>query len=70
MIERFVRVAPDRIAWTATIDDPATWTRPWTIGLPLTRDPQPVMAFECHEGNYGLRNILSAARAEDKAPER
>ena len=66
VIERFARVAPDRIAWTATIDDPATWTRPWTIGLPLTSDPQPVMAFECHEGNYGLRNILSAARAEDR----
>jgi hypothetical protein len=70
VIERFSRVAPDRIAWTAMIDDPATWTRPWTIGLPLTRDPQPVMAFECHEGNYGLRNILSAARANDKAPDR
>ena len=70
VIERFSRITSDRINWTATIDDPATWTRPWTIGLPLTRDPQPVMAFECHEGNYGLRNILSAARAQDKAPER
>jgi hypothetical protein len=70
VIERFTRVAPDTIAWTATIDDPATWTRPWTLGLPLTADRQPVMAFECHEGNYGMRNILSAARAEDKATER
>jgi hypothetical protein len=65
--ERFTRVAPDRIDWTATMDDPTTWAAPWTIAMPLTLDPQPAMAFECHEGNYGLRNILSAARAADAA---
>ena len=52
--------------WTATIDDPSTWTRPWTFGMPLTADPHGVLAFECHEGNYGLRNILSAARSEER----
>jgi hypothetical protein len=67
VVERFTRVAPDTIKWTATIDDPATWTRPWTIAMPLTADSHPIMAFDCHEGNYGLRNILSAARAEEKA---
>ena len=66
VVERFTRAATDRIAWTATIDDPATWTRPWTVGMSLMSDPQPVLAYDCHEGNYGLRNILSAARAEDK----
>ena len=55
-----------RIAWTATIDDPSTWTSAWTLGMSLTADPQPVLAYDCHEGNYGLKNILSAARAEDK----
>jgi len=65
--ERFTRVARDTIKWTATLDDPATWTRPWTLAMTLTAVSQPVMAFECHEGNYGMRNILSAARAEDKA---
>jgi hypothetical protein len=64
--ERFRRVAPDRIAWTATMEDPTTWTAPWTIAMPLTLDPQPAMAFECHEGNYGLPNILRGARAEEK----
>ena len=63
--ERFKRVAPNKIAWSATLDDPTTWTKPWTIAMPLTLDPQPAMAFECHEGNYGVRNILSAARAAD-----
>jgi hypothetical protein len=66
VVERFTRPAPDRIAWTATIEDPVTWTKPWTVGMSLVSDPQPVMAYDCHEGNYGLRNILSAARAEDR----
>jgi len=68
VIERFTRVAPDKITWTATLDDSATWTRPWTLAMLLTLDHQPIFPFECHEGNYGLRNILSAARAADKAP--
>jgi hypothetical protein len=66
VVERFRRPAADRIAWTATIEDPLTWTTPWTVGMTLTADPQPVMAYDCHEGNYGLRNILSAARSEDR----
>ena len=66
VLERFTRVAPDRIEWTATLDDPKTWTRPWTIAMPLTADPNPIFPFECHEHNYGLRNILSAARAAER----
>jgi hypothetical protein len=66
VIERFTRVAPDRIEWTATLDDPTTWTSPWTIAMPLTADPNPIFGFECHEHNYGLRNILSAARAAER----
>lgn len=63
VVERFVPIAADTIAWSATIDDPVTWTKPWTIAMPLTRDPQRTYPFECHEGNYGLVNILRAARA-------
>jgi len=66
VVEHFTPVAPDTIAWTATLDDPTTWTRPWTIGMPLHRERSPSLPFECHEGNYGLRNILSAARAEER----
>jgi hypothetical protein len=65
--ERFTRISRDQVRWTVTIDDPGTWTRPWTFSLPLTADPNPVPHYECHEGNYGLRNILSAARAEEAA---
>jgi hypothetical protein len=65
--ERFTRIAPDKVRWTVTLDDPTTWTRPWTFSMPLTADDNPVPSYECHEGNYGLRNILSAARAEERA---
>ena len=66
LTERFQRVSPDQVRWTVTVNDPLTWTRPWTFSLPLTADPNPVPLYECHEGNYGLKNILSAARAEER----
>ena len=66
IIERFTPVGPNRLKWTVTVDDPTTWTKPWTFSLPLTVNPsEPMMPYECHEGNYGLKNILSAARADD-----
>jgi hypothetical protein len=64
--ERFTRVAKDRIEWSATLEDPKTWTRPWTIAMPLTADPDPILPFDCHEHNYGLLNILRGARAGEK----
>jgi hypothetical protein len=66
LTERFQRIAPDKVRWTVTVNDPKTWMQPWTFSLPLTADPNPVPHYECHEGNYGLKNILSAARAEEK----
>jgi len=66
LTERFRRVAPDRIMWTMTVDDPTTWTRPWTFGMPLTMmKSEAVMPYECHEGNYGLINMLRIARDHD-----
>jgi hypothetical protein len=68
LIERFTPVAPDKVEWSVTYDDPKTWTRRWTWAMYLTRDEsQAIFEYGCHEGNYGLRNILSAARAEEKA---
>ena len=68
LIERFTPVAQNKVQWSVTIDDPATWTKPWTYTMQLTRDSgQPLFEYGCHEGNYGLRNILSAARAEEAA---
>jgi hypothetical protein len=68
VVERFTRADADTIQYEATIDDPKTWTRPFTIAFPLKRDPgYGMFEYACHEGNYGLRNILSAARAGDVA---
>jgi len=66
-IERFTKVAPNKLNFVATFDDPDAWTRPWTFSLPWTEDDsQPIFEYACHEGNYGLRNILSAGRSDDK----
>ncbi len=67
VVERFTRTAPDVVEWTVTVDDPATWTRPWTFSLPLTMNAQePVMEYACHEGNYAISNILSGERAKEQ----
>jgi hypothetical protein len=66
LVERFKRTAPDKVEWSVTVDDPATWSRPWTFSMPLTQDAsQPLFEYACHEGNRGLRNILSGGRVQD-----
>jgi hypothetical protein len=68
LVERFTRVAPGRIDWRVTVDDPTTWTRPWTFAMPLTmNDSERIMEYACHEGNRAMENILSGARAEEDA---
>ena len=65
--ERFRPTGRGTIEWSITFDDPSTWVRPWTFGLRLTRDDaQPVFEYACHEGNDGLRGILSAARVAER----
>jgi hypothetical protein len=72
MTERFTPVAPGVVEWRVTFDDPHTWTRPWTFAMTLKQKTQGEQVYEyaCHEGNYGLRNILTGARAEDKGSEK
>jgi hypothetical protein len=68
LTERFTLLDANTLQYEATIDDPGTWTRPWTIAFPWKRDPNYGMfEYACHEGNYALRNILSGARADEKA---
>ncbi len=70
VVERFTRVAPDVLNYEVSIDDPKTFTKPVKLLLPLTTQPgYQVLPYECHEGNHALNNILSAARAEEKAIE-
>jgi hypothetical protein len=65
VIERFTRVDAKTILYSFTIDDPATFLKPWTAEVPFVATPGPVYEYACHEGNYALRNILMGARAEE-----
>jgi catechol 2,3-dioxygenase-like lactoylglutathione lyase family enzyme len=68
LIERYRRVAPDVLQYQFTIDDPATWTRSWTgqFNFDLDNEQYELVEYACHEGNYGMTNILSGARAREK----
>ena len=69
LIERLTRVDEDTINYQATIDDPQTWTKPWTILIPLKRDDKyQFLEYACHEGNYALKDILSGARKQEELP--
>lgn len=66
VVERFTRVAPDTILYRFTVEDPATWDKPWTAELVMSKVKGPIYEFACHEGNYGLANTLSGARVAEK----
>jgi hypothetical protein len=65
--ERFSRSGPETLKYEITIDDPGTWTKPWSLMIPLRHSPNRVFEYACHEGNIGLAGILSGARAEEAA---
>lgn len=70
VVERFTRTAADTITYEAEVDDPETWTSPWKVEVPLSTQPgYRVYPYECHEGNMAVRNMLSAARAEERVIE-
>ena len=66
LVERFTRVAEDQLLYQFTVEDPATWTRPWTAEVPWKKTIGPIFEHACHEGNYGLANILAGAREEER----
>jgi hypothetical protein len=68
LVERFTRVAPDTIHYEIVLDDPTTWTKPWTAAIHLRQSRDEIYEFACHEGNYDvMRGVLAGARAEDRA---
>ncbi len=64
--ERWSRTGPEILKYEITIDDPGTWTKPWSLMIPLRRSSLPLLEYACHEGNYGMAGILAGARAEEK----
>jgi hypothetical protein len=70
VIERFTRVDADTIQYEITIEDPNVYTGPWKVAFPFYRDPgAQIFEYACHEGNYAMSNMLSGARAQEKAAE-
>jgi hypothetical protein len=64
--ERFTRVSEDTIVYRFTVEDPSTWTKPWTVEERMQKTTGPIFEHACHEGNYGVTNLLSGARAAEK----
>ncbi len=64
--ERFTRVDADTLLYSFTVDDPATFTRPITAEIPMQRTDAPLFEYACHEGNYGMTNLLNGARVQER----
>ena len=68
VVERFTIADANTINYEATIDDPKTYTTRWKVAMPINRDPAyRIFEYACHEGNHGLPNTLSGARAQERA---
>jgi hypothetical protein len=66
VVERFTRVDEDTLLYQFTVDDPETFTRPWSGELPMKKIEGPIFEYACHEGNFSMENILSIARTEER----
>jgi hypothetical protein len=66
LTERFTRVGPDTLLYQFTVDDPTAFTKPWSGEIPMTKTEGPLYEYACHEGNIGMRDIIAAARADEK----
>jgi len=68
--ERITRTGPNTITYRATVVDPTVYTQPWTVEFPMERSKSAMFEYACHEGNYGLVDILSGARAKERAAQK
>ena len=64
--ERYTKIADDMLRYEFTVTDDTTWERPWSVSFPMIKGDEPIYEFACHEGNYGLLNILRVARNLEK----
>jgi hypothetical protein len=66
LVERFTRAGADTLLYEFTVDDPASFVKPWTAVLPMTKTSDQMYEYACHEGNYAMTGILRGARSEDR----
>ena len=67
LVERFTRADADTLLYEFTVEDPTTWSRPWTAQIPMRKTEAPLFEYACHEGNYGMTNLLRGSRAHEAA---
>jgi hypothetical protein len=66
LIERFTRTGPDQLMYEFTVNDPDSFTRPWTVQIPMAKTDGPLFEYACHEGNYGMEGMLRGARQQEQ----
>jgi hypothetical protein len=64
-VERFTRTDPDTVLYQFTVEDPHTWAKSWSGEVPFLKTSDRIYEYACHEGNKGMANILSGARADE-----
>ena len=66
LVERFTRTGANTLLYEFTVDDPASFTKPWSAVLPMAKTDDQIYEYACHEGNYAMTGILRGARATEK----
>ena len=69
LVERFTLTDPGTLLYEFTVNDPESFTKSWTGQIPMTKGPEHIYEYACHEGNYSLATTLSSARALEKSEE-
>jgi hypothetical protein len=67
LIERFTRVDADTLLYEFTVEDSTVWQQPWSAMVPMIRNTERMYEYACHEGNYGMTNLLNGARVQERA---
>ena len=67
LVEKFTRTDAGTLLYDVTVEDPNTWSRPWSYRIPMRANDMPIFEYACHEGNYGLENILAGALEKEAA---
>ena len=65
LVERFTRIDANTLLYEFTAEDPTAWTQPWSVMVPMLRNDERMYEYACHEGNYGMTNLLNGARVQE-----
>jgi len=66
LVEKFTLADPQTLMYENTVNDPTTWTKPWTVQIPMRKTDDQIFEYACHEANYGMSGLLKGARVVEK----